>query len=87
MYIFWMLVIGLFVGVVAKLLMPGSDRGGLIVTILLGIAGSVVAGMIGRAFGWYDSPAEGPGLIASIGGAMLLLIVYRLATGRRRVAL
>ena len=78
MYIIWMLVIGLIVGIVAKLLMPGRDSGGLIVTILLGIAGSLVAGFIGRSFGWYHESWSGPGFIASVGGAMLLLFLFRL---------
>ena len=72
----WMLLIGLVVGAVAKVLMPGKDPGGIIVTILLGIAGSVVAGFLGRVVGWY-SPGQGPGLIASVLGAMLLLYLYR----------
>ncbi|HXI21542.1 MAG TPA: GlsB/YeaQ/YmgE family stress response membrane protein [Gemmatimonadales bacterium] len=72
----WMLLIGLIVGAVAKVLMPGKDPGGIIVTILLGIAGSVVAGFLGRVVGWY-SPGQGPGLIASVLGAMLLLYLYR----------
>jgi uncharacterized membrane protein YeaQ/YmgE (transglycosylase-associated protein family) len=77
------LIIGLVVGAVAKLLMPGRDPGGIIVTMLLGVAGAFLAGFLGRAIGWYDSPAEGPGIIASIIGAMLLLFVYRLIVGRR----
>jgi uncharacterized membrane protein YeaQ/YmgE (transglycosylase-associated protein family) len=72
----WMLLIGLVVGAVAKVLMPGKDPGGIIITILLGIAGSFVAGFLGRFVGWY-SPGQGPGLIASVLGAMLLLYLYR----------
>jgi uncharacterized membrane protein YeaQ/YmgE (transglycosylase-associated protein family) len=78
-----MLVIGLLVGIVAKLLMPGNDPGGIIVTILLGIAGSFVAGYIGRAAGWY-SEGEPVGFIASVVGAILLLVLYRALFGRRR---
>jgi uncharacterized membrane protein YeaQ/YmgE (transglycosylase-associated protein family) len=78
------LVIGLIVGALAKLFMPGRDPGGIIITILLGIAGSFLAGFLGRALGWYRDPAEGPGIIASIIGAMILLGIYRLAIGRRR---
>jgi uncharacterized membrane protein YeaQ/YmgE (transglycosylase-associated protein family) len=84
MGILWALVIGLVVGAVAKLLMPGRDPGGIIITMLLGVAGSLVAGYLGRAAGWYSSPSEGPGIIASIIGAMAVLFVYRLAVGRRR---
>lgn len=77
----WMLVIGLIVGIVAKLLMPGKDPGGFIITALLGVAGSIVAGFIGRALGWY-SEGNPVGFIASVVGAMLLLWVYRLAMRR-----
>lgn len=84
MHIIAMLIIGLIVGALAKLFMPGRDPGGIILTSLLGIAGSFVAGAIGRAFGWYHSGINGPGIIASILGAMLLLLIYRLAIGRRR---
>jgi uncharacterized membrane protein YeaQ/YmgE (transglycosylase-associated protein family) len=79
------LIIGLIVGFIAKLLMPGKDPGGFIITMLLGVAGAFIAGFIGRALGWYDEVGEAPGIIASVIGAMLLLFVYRLATGRRRV--
>ncbi len=84
MAIISMIVVGLIVGALAKLFMPGRDPGGIIVTILLGIAGSFVAGLIGRAVGWYRTPGSGPGIIASIIGAMLLLLIYRLVTGPRR---
>jgi uncharacterized membrane protein YeaQ/YmgE (transglycosylase-associated protein family) len=77
------LIIGLIVGAIAKLLMPGKDPGGIIVTMLLGVAGAFVAGFIGRALGWYEA-GEGPQWIASILGAMLLLFVYRLLVGRRK---
>jgi uncharacterized membrane protein YeaQ/YmgE (transglycosylase-associated protein family) len=79
----WTLIIGLIVGAIAKLLMPGRDPGGFIVTMLLGVAGALLAGFLGRAMGWYDSPGSGPGIIASILGAMLLLFLYRLFTRRR----
>ncbi len=83
MHILSMLIIGLIVGALAKLFMPGKDPGGIIVTILLGIAGSFVAGFIGRAVGWYHNPGSGPGVIASILGAMLLLFIYRIVMRRR----
>ena len=73
----WMLIIGLVVGVIAKFLMPGNDPGGFIVTTLIGIAGSFLAGMAGKALGWYDS-GEPAGFIASVIGAMVLLGLYRL---------
>ena len=76
------LVIGLVVGAIAKLLMPGRDPGGCLVTILIGIAGAFVAGFLGRVIGWYE-PGQAAGFIASIIGAMLLLLLYRLIRGRR----
>jgi uncharacterized membrane protein YeaQ/YmgE (transglycosylase-associated protein family) len=72
----WMLVIGLVIGALAKLIMPGRDPGGIIVTMLLGIAGSAIAGMIGRTMGWYQD-GQATGFIASVIGAILLLGVYR----------
>ena len=71
--------IGLIVGVVAKLLTPGRDPGGWIITILLGLAGSVVAGFIGRGLGWYQD-GQPVGFLASVVGAIILLLVYRLIT-------
>jgi len=83
MHIIWTLIVGLIVGAIAKLLMPGRDPGGFIITALLGIAGAFVAGFIGRAAGLYRAGDVGPGLIASILGAVLLLAVYRAVRGRR----
>ena len=80
--IFWTLIIGLVIGAVAKLLMPGKDPGGCIITILLGIAGAFVAGYIGRVAGWYE-PGQPAGFIASVIGAMILLLLYRMIAGRR----
>ena len=80
--IIWTLVIGLVIGAVAKLLMPGKDPGGCIITILLGIAGAFVAGYIGRVAGWYQ-PGQPAGFIASVIGAMILLLLYRMIAGRR----
>ena len=71
-----MLIIGLIVGALAKFFMPGKDPGGLVVTILLGLGGSFIAGFLGRALGWYG-PGTGPGIIASVLGGMLLLFIYR----------
>lgn len=76
------IVIGAIVGALAKLVMPGRDPGGVIITILLGIAGSFVAGMLGHAVGWYEA-GEGPGIIASVLGAIVLLAIYRAVVGRR----
>lgn len=77
------IIIGLIVGVVAKLLMPGRDPGGFVVTILLGIAGAFVATWIGAAIGWYRA-GEGAGIIASVIGAVLILAAYRAIAGGRR---
>ncbi len=84
MHYLWMLIIGLIIGAVAKLLMPGKDPGGFIITILIGIAGALIAGFLGRALGWY-AEGEPAGFIASVIGAILLLFVYRLATKGRTV--
>lgn len=77
----WMLLIGLVVGALAKFVMPGRDPGGIIVTMLLGIAGALIAGFIGRALGWY-AEGEPAGFIASVVGAVILLAIYRAAIGR-----
>ena len=79
------IVIGLLAGGIAKLLMPGRDPGGCIVTILLGIAGALLAGFIGRAVGWYDTADQGAGFLAAIVGAFVILFIYRLVVNRRRV--
>lgn len=83
MHWFWVVLIGLIVGAVAKLIMPGKDPGGLIVTILLGIGGAVVGTWIGRSVGWYQE-GQSAGFIVSVLGALLLLAVYHLI--RRRTA-
>ena len=75
------IVFGLIVGAVAKLLMPGRDPGGWIVTILLGIAGALVGGFLGRAAGWYG-PNDAAGFLMSILGAIVLLFLYRMARGQ-----
>lgn len=80
--IIWTLIIGLVVGAIAKLLMPGKDPGGCIITILLGIAGAFVAGYLGRALNWYE-PGQPAGFIASVIGAMILLLIYRLFARKR----
>jgi len=79
------IVIGGLAGAIAKLLMPGRDPGGCIITVLLGIAGALVAGWVGRAVGWYGPNDQGAGFVAAIVGAFLLLLIYRLVAGRRRV--
>jgi uncharacterized membrane protein YeaQ/YmgE (transglycosylase-associated protein family) len=83
MHILWSLIVGLVVGALAKLFMPGKDPGGVIITMLLGIAGALVAGFVGRSLGWYAEGTSGAGVIASIIGAMALLGIYRLLLRRR----
>ena len=79
-----MLVIGLLVGIVAKFLLPGNDPGGIIVTTLIGIAGSFAAGYVGRTAGWF-TPGQPVSFIASVIGAIVLLLIYRLLfRGRTR---
>jgi uncharacterized membrane protein YeaQ/YmgE (transglycosylase-associated protein family) len=82
MDIILMLVVGLIIGALAKLIMPGKDPGGIIVTMAIGVAGALGAGLLGRAVGWY-APGEKAGLIASILGSVALLAIYRAVTGRR----
>jgi uncharacterized membrane protein YeaQ/YmgE (transglycosylase-associated protein family) len=79
----WILF-GLVVGVIAKLLMPGRDPGGFIITILLGIVGALLGGWIGRAMGLYR-PDEPAGFFMALIGAIVLLAIYRVAVGRRTV--
>jgi uncharacterized membrane protein YeaQ/YmgE (transglycosylase-associated protein family) len=76
------IVFGLVVGISAKLLMPGRDPGGFIVTILLGIAGALLGGFVGRAMGFYG-PSQPAGWLMSIVGAIVLLLLYRLVARRR----
>jgi uncharacterized membrane protein YeaQ/YmgE (transglycosylase-associated protein family) len=76
------IVFGLVIGLIAKLLMPGRDPGGFIVTMLLGIAGALVGGFIGRAMGFYG-PNQSAGWLMSILGAIILLALYRVLIRRR----
>jgi uncharacterized membrane protein YeaQ/YmgE (transglycosylase-associated protein family) len=84
MSIIWAIVIGFIVGLIAKALMPGRDPGGFIVTVLLGIVGAVVATFIGQAMGLY-AQGQSAGWIASVIGAIIVLAIYRMVVGRRRV--
>jgi uncharacterized membrane protein YeaQ/YmgE (transglycosylase-associated protein family) len=77
------IIFGLIVGIVGKFLMPGRDPGGFIVTILLGIAGALLGGFVGRALGFYQE-GEPAGFIMAVLGAIILLAIYRAVVGRRR---
>jgi uncharacterized membrane protein YeaQ/YmgE (transglycosylase-associated protein family) len=77
MGIIWIIIIGLVAGAVAKLIMPGKDPGGFIITILLGVAGALLATFLGKLVGWYK-PGESAGFIGAIVGAIILLVIYRL---------
>ena len=81
MHILGTILIGLLAGIVAKLLMPGRDPGGLIITTLLGIAGAIVATYLGQAIGWYRAD-EGAGFIGAVVGAVILLAIYHAVVRR-----
>ena len=72
------IVFGLVVGALAKMLMPGKDPGGIVVTMVLGIAGALIGGFVGRLLGWY-APGEPAGFVMALIGAVLLLFIYRKA--------
>ena len=78
------IVFGLIVGVIAKLVMPGRDPGGFIITILLGIAGALLGGFLGRSLGWYGAN-DNAGFLMSVLGAIILLALYRMLFVRRTV--
>jgi uncharacterized membrane protein YeaQ/YmgE (transglycosylase-associated protein family) len=78
----WILF-GLIVGIVAKLVMPGRDPGGFIITILLGIVGALVGGFLGRAFGLYRE-GDPVGFVMAVVGSIVLLLLYRMVAGRPR---
>lgn len=83
MHIIWVIIIGFVVGILAKLLVPGRDPGGIIITILIGIAGSFAGTWIGRALHFYG-PNQNAGFIGSLIGAIILLIIYHLLRPSRR---
>jgi uncharacterized membrane protein YeaQ/YmgE (transglycosylase-associated protein family) len=76
------IVFGLIVGAIAKLVMPGRDPGGIIVTMALGVVGALLGGFLGRALGFYG-PEQGAGWLMSIVGAIVVLMIYRLMNRRR----
>jgi Predicted membrane protein len=78
------IIIGLLAGIVAKLLMPGRDPGGFIITILLGIGGALLATWLGQAVGWYGAD-QSAGFIGAVVGAVIILAIYRMTVGRKRI--
>jgi uncharacterized membrane protein YeaQ/YmgE (transglycosylase-associated protein family) len=82
MGILWTILIGFIVGIVAKFLMPGRDPAGFIITVIIGIVGSVIATYLGRFLGFYQV-GESAGFIAAVLGAIILLVIYRAVTGKR----
>jgi uncharacterized membrane protein YeaQ/YmgE (transglycosylase-associated protein family) len=84
MSILWMIIIGFVIGLVARAVMPGRDPAGVIMTIVLGIVGSFIAGFLGQSMGLYNQ-GEPAGFLASVIGAVLVLFVYRQTTQRRRI--
>lgn len=84
MSIIWAIVIGFIVGLIAKMLMPGRDPGGFIITALLGIVGAVLATFLGQALGLYAA-GQAAGFVASVIGAIIVLFIYNMVRGRRGV--
>lgn len=83
-HLLWTLIIGLVVGALAKLIMPGKDPGGIFITMLIGIAGAFLGTFLGRAIGHYQ-PDQSAGFLMSLVGALILLGIYRLIRGRQTV--
>lgn len=81
MGLIWSIVVGLIAGALAKFIMPGKDPGGMLVTLGIGVAGSLVANLLGGALGWYGADHRA-GIIGSTIGAILLLAIYRMIKGR-----
>ena len=82
MSIIWTILIGFIVGIVAKFLMPGRDPAGFFITAIIGIVGSIIATYLGRFMGFYRV-GESAGFIAAVVGAIILLLLYRMVTGRK----
>jgi uncharacterized membrane protein YeaQ/YmgE (transglycosylase-associated protein family) len=77
MHIVWTIIIGFLAGAVAKLILPGKDPGGFIITTLIGIVGALIATYLGHLIGWYEA-GQGAGFIGAIVGSIVLLLIYRL---------
>lgn len=86
MSLLWAAIVGLIVGALAKAIMPGKDPGGIIVTMIIGIVGSLLGGWVGRALGFYDA-GEGAGFLMSLIGAIILLAIYRAIVGRNKTVI
>jgi len=84
MGVLWTIIIGFIAGVVAKLLMPGrNEAGGFVLTTILGIVGAFLATYLGQSLGWYRAD-EGAGFIGAVVGAIIILAIWGMMTGRRR---
>jgi uncharacterized membrane protein YeaQ/YmgE (transglycosylase-associated protein family) len=83
MHIIAMLIVGLIAGALAKLIMPGKHSHSILLTMFLGVVGALLAGFIGRAVGWYQTSGDGPGIIASTIGAIIVLAIYHLVMRKR----
>ena len=83
--LFWIIIIGFLAGVVAKLVMPGKDPGGFLITTVLGVVGALVATFLGRLIGWYKE-GESAGFIAAVVGAVIVLFVYRIIKRKQGAA-
>ena len=81
----WTLLVGLIVGAIAKMLMPGKDPGGIVITMIIGIVGAMIANFIGQSLGWYGTN-EPAGIFASVIGAVILLAIYRMVIGKNRIS-
>jgi uncharacterized membrane protein YeaQ/YmgE (transglycosylase-associated protein family) len=81
-HLIWEAIIGLIVGALAKLIMPGKDPGGIFITMLLGVAGALLATFIGSHLGLYQE-GQGAGFLMSLVGAIIILAIYRLIRGRK----
>jgi uncharacterized membrane protein YeaQ/YmgE (transglycosylase-associated protein family) len=77
LHLLWIIIIGFVAGAVAKLIMPGKDPGGFLITIALGVLGALMSTFLGKLVGWYK-PGESAGFIGAIVGAVILLVIYRL---------